>query len=106
MKDMVIVTGYKDMCFTVTEGKEDKELDMLKLTCIAKNNGKDAVGYLPMQLTYMDDKKKEISKALTFIPGLYEAEYAMVPGKNNKPSLEIVGFTAVKQLDFNPMFNK
>ena len=105
MKDFVIVTGYKDMCFNVPDGKETKQLDMLKLTCISKNNGQDAIGYLPMQLTYMDEKKIEISKSLTFVPGLYEAEYAMVPGKNNKPSLEIVGFTAVKKLDFNPLFN-
>lgn len=106
MKDYVIVTGYKDMCFTVKDGKEDKEINMLKLTCFSKNNGSDAVGFLPMQLTYMDEKKELISKALTFIPGLYEAEYGMVPGKNNKPSLEIIGFTSVKQLDFDPMFSK
>lgn len=105
MKDMVIVTGYKDMCFTVKENGADKQLDMLKLTCISKSSGSDAIGYLPIQLNYMDERKKEIAKSLTFIPGLYEAEYGMVPGKNNKPSLEIIGFSPVKQLDFNPLFN-
>ncbi|MDG5857081.1 hypothetical protein [Clostridium beijerinckii] len=106
MKENVIITGYKDMCFESGEGDKKQSVDFLKLTCLSKNSGVDAIGYLPLQLTYMDKEKAKIIKSLTFVPGLYEAEYAMVPGKNNKPSLQIVGFTPVKELHFESMFNE
>lgn len=106
MKDLVIVTGYKDMCFeTKNEGKTE-EVDFLKLTCLTQNSGADAIGYLPMQMTYMGADKKKISKVINEVPGVYEAEYAMVPGKNNKPQLQIVGFSFVKPVDFKSLFAK
>jgi hypothetical protein len=102
MKDYVIVTGYKDMCFE-TDKKE--EVDFMKLSCLTRNSGADSIGYLPMQMTYMGKDKVKIQQCIKEVPGLYEAEYSMVPGKNNKPSLQIVGFNFVNGLDIASLFN-
>lgn len=101
MKDMVVITGYKDMEFDSKDGK----VDFVKLTCLTKNNGPDAIGYLPVQYSYKDKQKKEILRQVQIVPGLYNAEYAMVPGKNNSAKLEIVGFELVRPLDeFKDLF--
>lgn len=105
MKDVVVITGYKDMCFESGQGKEKQEVDFVKITCLTKNNGSDSVGYLPLQLSYTDKKKSEILKQLPVVPALYNAEYAMVPGKNNSAKLEIVGFELIRPLEeFRDLF--
>ncbi|MDO5852395.1 MAG: hypothetical protein Q4Q23_07905 [Methanobacteriaceae archaeon] len=55
MEEMVIITGYKDMSF---DDKDGNKVDMLKLTCFSQNSGRDSIGYLPLQLTYLDQQKK------------------------------------------------
>lgn len=102
MKDYVIVTGYKDMSFT-NDKKED--VDFLKLSCLTQNSGVDAIGYLPMQMNYMGKDKARILGSIKEVPALYEAEYGMIPGKNNKPQLQIVGFNFLKPVDLSSMFN-
>lgn len=101
MKEKVVITGYKDMCFESGEGDNKQTVDFIKLTLLTSNSGQDAVGYLPTQVTYMGEEKTKISKSITDVPGLYDAEYAMIPGKNNKASLEIIGFTFLKPVDIH-----
>lgn len=105
MKDNIIITGYKDMCFTTGEGKDKSEVDFLKLSCLTSNSGIDSIGYLPTQYTYMGKDKVNILGSLKEVPGLYEAEYSVVPGKNNKPSLQVVGFIFVKPIDLKSCFD-
>lgn len=102
LKDnFVIVTGYKDMNF---EDKDGKSIDMIKISFLSQNNGNDSVGFLPIQQSFMDDDKKEILTSLKNVPGLYKAEYDIVPGKNNRATLTIVGFTYVKDVDLKTLF--
>lgn len=101
MEELMLVTGYKDICF---KDANDKEIDMIKITCFSKNPGADSVGFLPLQLVYQGQQKKEVGRALTRVPGLYRAKYSMIPGKNNKPTLEITDFEFAKEVDFNSLF--
>lgn len=103
MKEKVIITGYKEMCFESGEGDKKQTVDFIKLSLLTSNSGADAIGCLPTQVTYMDEAKANVSKSLSEVPGLYEAEYAMIPGKNNKPSLEMVGFTFIKSVDLHSL---
>jgi len=104
MMEKVLITGYKDMCFESGEGDKKQTVDFVKLSLLTKNSGVDAIGYCPTQVTYMDLKKKEVLGSLKDIPGVYEAEYGMMPGKGNKPSLQLIGFTFVKSIDLSSMF--
>lgn len=103
MNNLVIITGYKDMSFKDSDGEN---IDMLKLTCLTQNGGKDSVGFLPIQQTYMNENKTTILRSLKDVPGVYSAKYDMVPGKNNKPTLELVGFDFIKPLDLKSVFEK
>lgn len=101
MEELMIVTGYKDINF---KDSNDNEIDMIKLTCFSKNPGNDAIGFLPLQLVYRDQQKKDVCRSLTRVPGLYRAKYSMIPGKNNKPTLEITEFEYVNDIDFATLF--
>lgn len=105
MQDTVLVTGFKLTNFTVKEkGEEDKTIDMMKVSYLTKNSGSNAIGSLPSQINFMDESKTEMVGKMIKVPGLYNVEYAMVPGKNNKPQLEIVDFEFVKEVDLKPLF--
>ena len=104
MKDTVLVTGYKVQKFTVKEKDVEKEIDMMKVSFLTKFSGIDAIGSLPSQITFMDEQKAMMSKHIDKVPGLYDVEYAMVPGKNNKPQMQIVDFSFVKEVDLKPLF--
>lgn len=99
-----IITGYKDMEFTNKDTGE--VISMVKITYFTQNCGRDSIGYLPLQSVYVNEQKKDILKMITKVPALYSVNYGMVPGKNNKPTLEVVGFTFVKDIDFKSLFNK
>lgn len=100
MKDLVLITGYKEVNFT-TENKEN--IDMVKISYLTKLNG-EAIGMIPSQITFKDNEKKNILESLKSVPGLYNAEYGVVPGKNNKPQLCVVGFEFVKNIDLKSLF--
>jgi hypothetical protein len=100
----VIITGYKPMEFPNTQTGEI--IDMVKVTYFSAVTGKDAVGYLPLQSSYVNENKKEIMKMINRVPALYSVNYGMVPGKNNKPTLEVTGFTFIKDIDFKSLFIK
>lgn len=104
MQDTVLVTGFKLQNFTVKEKDEEKTIDMMKVSFLTKFSGVDAFGSLPSQITFMDKQKQEMASKISKVPGLYTVEYAMVPGKNNKPQMQIVDFTFVKEVDLKPLF--
>lgn len=105
MQDTVLVTGYTVKKFTVEENKEKKEIDMMKVSYLTKFSGVDAIGSLPTQITFMNEQKSMMAKRIDRVPGLYNVEYAMVPGKNNKPSMQIVDFTFIQDVDLKPLFD-
>lgn len=102
MKDLVVITGYKETIFTTDK---NENIDMIKVSYLTKQNG-EAIGFLPNQLTFRDDSKKEVINSLDCVPGLYNAEYGVVPGKNNKPQLTVIGFSFVKPIDLKLLFNE
>ena len=105
MQDTVLVTGFKLTNFTVKEkGEEDKTIDMMKVSYLTKNSGLQAIGILPSQINFLDEKKTEMLGKINKVPALYSVEYCMVPGKNNKPQLEIVDFEFIKEVDLKPLF--
>lgn len=105
MQDTVLVTGFKVTNFTVKEkGEEDKTIDMMKVSFLTQFSGVDAIGSLPSQINFMDEQKKVMSAKIIKVPALYNVIYAMVPGKNNKPQMQIVDFEFVKEVDLKPLF--
>lgn len=102
--EKVVITGYKDMNFTSGEGANEQNVDFIKLSMLTKNSGTDAIGFLPTQVTYMGEDKKKIAQCIKDIPGLYEAQYEMTPGKNNKPTLQLTGYKFIKPIDLHSYF--
>lgn len=104
MQDTVLVTGFKTTKFTTNENGEEKTIDMMKVSYLTKFSGADAIGSLPCQINFMNDQKQEMASKIVKVPGVYTVDYAMVPGKNNKPQMQIVDFTFVKEVDLKPLF--
>ncbi len=100
MKDNVIIIGYKDTEF---ENDKKEKISLIKVSYLTKNNG-EAVGYLPSQTTFKDLDKQRILQSLDCVPGLFEAEYGVVPGKNNKPELKVISFNFVKPIQISNLF--
>lgn len=95
----VIVTGLKTYSFKKDDGQV---LEGVKVSYIAREmaKGQNEKGYLPLQsslnLQCLNDFKE--------IPGVYDVNYDMVPGKGNKPTLAITGFNFVKGIDLEGLF--
>lgn len=102
--EKVVITGYKDMEFKNGEGANEQTVNFIKLSMLTKNSGMDAIGYLPTQVTYMDEEKEAIQKCIKEVPAVYEAQYEMVPGKNNKPTLKLTGYKFIKIIDIAQFF--
>lgn len=102
MNETVLVTGYRPTKFATKENGEEKTIDMIKVSYLTKFS--DSKGHLPLQVVFMDDQKPVVLSQLTKVPGLYDVQYAMVPGKNNKPTMQVVGFSYVKDVDLKPLF--
>jgi hypothetical protein len=88
----IIVLGHSKPYDFLTDNKE--RLMGAKVTFINSiPNQEDGVrGFLPLQLTVdpliLDDLKE--------LPGIYDVEYTMRPGKNNMPVATISSFKLVK----------
>ena len=95
----VIVTGYKTYSFTNDNGQV---LEGVKVSYISshKSKGQNENGYLPMQSSLNLEALEDFKD----IPGLYDVNYQMVPGKGNKPTVVIGGFTFVKPVDLGNLF--
>lgn len=92
MEDKILILGIKPYNFM---NKETGELiSGTKVSYISKF--KDENGHLPIQISVSD----LIAKDITTIPGVYNCNYAMLPGKNNKPTPTIIGFKFVSLYDF------
>lgn len=96
----VIVTGYRT--FSFEDEKSGKKLEGVKVSFLGKHKASSTneYGHLPLQSTVdlsLLDSFKEV-------PGIYEAESEMVPGKGNKPTLAIIGFEFIKGVDLNALF--
>lgn len=95
----VIVTGLKTYRFTKDNGEF---LEGVKVSFISsvRAKGQNENGYLPLQSSL------DLSQVETFkeIPGLYNANYEMIPGKGNKPTLSLTSFDFIKGVDINGLF--
>lgn len=102
MKDNVIVIGYKDTEF---ENEKKEKISLVKVSYLTKNNG-DVIGYLPSQTTFKDLDKQRVIANLDCVPGLYEVEYGVVPGKNNKPELKVIDFSFINPIQISNLFEE
>lgn len=95
----VIILGAKTYRFEndkkeIVEGAKVSYLSEMMST---KTN---EVGYMPLQSSINLQTFSELKD----IPGLYEVKYDMIPGRNNKPTLELVGFDFIKKVSLENLF--
>lgn len=95
----VIVTGYKTYSFTNDNGQVVEGVKVSYLSS-QKVIGQNKNGYLPMESTLNLKALGDFQE----IPGVYEVNYQMIPGKGNKPTVEVGGFKFIKPADFGSLF--
>lgn len=94
-----IVLGVKSYQF---ENDKQEKIEGAKISYVLENKASKSNenGHLPMQSTVSLD----FLKTLNVVPGVYELEYGMVPGRNNKPQLDITGFKFLKEVNIQNLF--
>lgn len=92
MEDKILILGIKPYNFVNKETGE--VISGTKVSYISKH--KSEHGHLPIQISVDETIVKDITK----FPGVYNCNYAMLPGKNNKPTPTIVGFKFVADYEF------
>lgn len=95
----VIVTGLKSYSFKREDGQV---LEGVKVSYLSEERAKNQNenGYLPLQSSLNLESLKDFKE----VPGLYDVKYDMVPGKGNKPTLAITGFSFIKGVNLNELF--
>ncbi|NFL40095.1 hypothetical protein [Clostridium botulinum] len=102
MDNLVLITGYKKYNFKNDSGEQVKGAKLTYIPEARDITDVNVVGYLPLQATINDDS---IINGLVEVPGLYEAKYKMIPGKNNKAEIKLTGFEFVQPCDFKSCFS-
>lgn len=95
----VLITGYKSYDFK-NEGGEQVQGCKISYLGNKPSIKTGEIGWTPMQVTC----KNNILVDVTEVPGLYNAEFEMVPGRNNKPELAIIGFDLIKPIRLEELF--
>lgn len=95
----VMVVGLKTYNF---ENQQGQKIEGAKVSYISdlESNKSNEVGYLPIQASV----PLNLVTSLKEIPGIYEVKYDMVPGRNNKPEVTVVGFDFINSCDFLGLF--
>lgn len=95
----VLLTSVKPFDFTNTE---ETRMEGAKISYLGNKPSVKVgeTGFPPMQITV----KKELLNDIQDIPAIYDAEFEMVSGKNNKPELAITGFKYKKSVDLSKLF--
>lgn len=96
----VLITGVKSYDFTNGDGQK---IEGAKISYLGNKPSvkQGETGFTPMQITC----NKEILLGIEALPGIYEADFEMVPGRNNKPEMAITGFTFLYEVDIAALFN-
>lgn len=99
MKSNILVLGVKGYNFE----KDGKQFSGAKMTYVSQlTNEEDTFGVLPLQ----QNVDLSFAKSLkSNIPGIFEAEYGIISGKNNQPTLTIVNLIPVKSIDIVKQIN-
>jgi len=94
-----IILGTKSYNF---ENDKKEKISGAKISYILENKStkESENGYLPLQASV----KLEILGQLKEVPGVYDVQFGMVPGKNNKPTLDITGFNFIKPVDLSNLY--
>lgn len=84
------------------KNQKDEDVEGAKISYITDVTGlkSNVSGYAPMQISV----NSEVAKKIKSVPGVYDIDYAMQAGKNNRPEMVIVGFNFVKEVDFSKLF--
>lgn len=95
----VMVVGLKSYSFENDQKQRVEGARVSYLTPIESNKSNE-VGYLPLQVTIPVNMISSFSE----VPGIYDVNFDMVPGRNNKPEIAITGFDFVKSVDYLGLF--
>ncbi len=98
--DRVIILGHgKPYDF---KNDLNEQVKGVKISYINQNscNQVGIKGYTPFQVSL----DPIVLNDLKSVPGVYDVEYGMKPGKNNKPEAVVTSFKFVKELELSPLF--
>lgn len=95
----VLITGVKSYNFTNDAGEK---IEGAKVSYLGSKPSvkQGETGFTPMQITC----NKEILSGICNLPGIYDADFEMVPGRNNKPELAITSFSFLHDVDIPSLF--
>lgn len=95
----VLITGIKTYSFTKENGEV---LSGAKVSYLGSkpSNLDNENGFIPMQVNVSLDILNNIGK----VPGIYDLDFEMKSGKNNKPELMICGFDFIKDFDISSIY--
>lgn len=91
----VILLGAKKYDFEGSEGR----IVGTKLSYILPESTPSEDGFMgnpPIQVTVQED----LTPKLVELPGSYDFEFTMVPGKNNIPTMKLQGISFITGIDF------
>lgn len=94
MNEMLLI-GWKGYSFTQSDGQkvEGAKITLVPLNAVLKNSLQE--GYLPIQETLELDVARSLE-----VPGIYNVGYTMLPGRNNKPTMQLSTLDFVRKVDF------
>lgn len=94
----VLLLNAKEYDFKSDNG----QVKGVKISYLTKENGEDVKGYPPIQSTISNSDIKTLG--ISELPGLYEADFTFVPGKNNAPTIQLSKFDLLSKVDFQKLF--
>mgnify|MGYP001039774177 CR=1 FL=1 len=95
----VMVVGVKTYSFNNDANQKVEGARVSYLTSIPSNKSNE-LGFLPLQSIVSLD----VVNSLKEIPAIYDVNYDMVPGRNNKPEMIITGFEFLQSVDYLGLF--
>lgn len=91
----VLLLGAKLVDFSSATGER---ILMTKISYVVPGTGLNEDGYLgnpPIQVTVQEN----ITPSLVQLPGIYNLEFTMVPGKNNAPTMKLQEVKFINAID-------
>lgn len=83
---------------------DGKELKGVKLSYLNKEKADNVVGYPPIQSTISNQTLETLNIQEQNVPGIYDVDFAFVPGKGNAPTVQISGLKFVSKVDIDKLF--
>lgn len=92
MEEKILIIG-KNNPYSFVDEKTGQVIEGQKISYLSSQKNEN--GHLPIQVSLSLELAKKVDKA----PGVYNAKFAMVPGKQNKPTITLVDLTFLTSYD-------